>query len=126
MKILVADDEPDIRDTMRILLELRGHSVEVAENGQVAVNTAVKSPPDLILMDIRMPVLDGLAATRLLRARPETAAVPIICVSGYLGDGRSLDDAWKAGCFECLPKPLEWTKFEQLLKRLQPNSERPH
>jgi CheY-like chemotaxis protein len=119
MKILIADDEPDVRSTLKMLLETRGHSVNTAENGREAVDAAVESPPDVILMDIRMPVMDGITATRLLRAHPETQAVPVICVSAYLAEGQSVEDAFKAGCFACLPKPLEWRKFEELLAQLQ-------
>jgi CheY-like chemotaxis protein len=118
MKILIADDEPGVRDTLKLLLETRGHSVAVAVNGEDAVNTAVQSPPDVILMDVRMPVMDGITATRLLRARPETEGVPVICVSGYLGEGPWQRDALEAGCSECLPKPLEWSRVEELLVHL--------
>lgn len=120
MKILIADDEADVRNTLKMLLEMRGHSVDVAENGQVAVDMAAQSPPDVILMDVRMPVMDGITATRLLRTRPETESVPVICVSGYLDEGQSVADAFKAGCFDCLPKPLEWRRFEELLAQLKP------
>jgi CheY-like chemotaxis protein len=119
MKILIADDEPDVRSTLKMLLETRGHSVRVAENGQHAIDVAVEDPPDVILMDIRMPVMDGITATRHLRSRPETEAVPVICVSGYLGENHCMADAFAAGCLECLPKPLEWRRFEELLAELQ-------
>jgi CheY-like chemotaxis protein len=119
MKILITDDQPDLRDTLKMLLELRGHSVDVAVNGEDAVSMAVQSPPDVILMDLHMPVMDGITATRLLRARPETQTVPIIGVSGFLGQERWERDAFDAGCTECLPKPLELKKFEELLERLR-------
>jgi CheY-like chemotaxis protein len=119
MKILIVDDEPDVRSTLKMLLETRGHNVDLAENGQHAVDMALENPPDVILMDVRMPVMDGITATRLLRSKRETEAVPVICISGYLGEDRWLEDAFAAGCVECLPKPLEWRKFEALLHELQ-------
>lgn len=119
MKILIAEDQPDVRDTLKMLLETRGHSVDVAANGEEAVNMAVRSPPDVILMDLQMPVMDGITATRLLRTQPETEAVPVIGLSAYLGDVGWQKGAFDAGCIECLPKPLEWRKFEELLAGLK-------
>jgi CheY-like chemotaxis protein len=118
MKILIADDEPDLRETLKLLLEIRGHSISLAANGEEAVNMATREPPDVILMDVRMPVMDGITATRLLRDRPETASIPVICASGYLGERYMGIDALQAGCVECLPKPIEWKKLEDLLERL--------
>jgi CheY-like chemotaxis protein len=119
MKILIAEDQPDVRDTLKMLLETRGHSVNVAANGEEAVNMAVQSPPDVILMDLQMPVMDGITATRLLRTQPETEGVPVIGLSAYLGDAAWQRGAFDAGCIECLSKPLEWRKFEELLENLQ-------
>ena len=67
---------------------------------------------------MRMPIMDGITATRLLRARPETAEIPVICTSGYLGQDYLGEQALQAGCVECLPKPMEWKKLEDLLERL--------
>src|SRR5690349_19229086 len=66
MHILIADDEPDLRDTLKLLLELRGHRISLAVDGQDAVNIATETRPDVVLMDVRMPVMDGVTATRLL------------------------------------------------------------
>ena len=118
MKILIADDEPDLRETLKLLLEIRGHNVLLAANGEEAVNMATQERPHVILMDVRMPVMDGITATRLLRGRPETASLPVICASGYLGERYLGLDALQAGCVECLPKPIEWKKLEELLERL--------
>jgi CheY-like chemotaxis protein len=120
MHILIVDDEPDLRETLKLLLQMRGHTVSVAENGQEAVSTAARARPDVIVMDVRMPVMDGITATRLLHAQPETESIPVICTSGYLGGEYSPRQAFVAGCVECLPKPMEWKKLEQLLDRLAP------
>jgi len=125
MKILIADDEPDLRETLKLLLEIRGYSVSLAANGQEAVDKAIQERPDVILMDVRMPVMDGITATRLLRGRPETAAIPVICASGYLGERYLGVDALQAGCVECLPKPIEWKKLEDLLERIAAKSSAP-
>lgn len=123
MRILIAEDEPDLRETLKLLLEMRGHSVSLAVNGEEALNIAVQERPDVIVMDVRMPIMDGITATRLLRARPETAAIPVICTSGYLGQDYLGVQALQAGCFECLPKPMEWKKLEDLLERLSSASD---
>jgi CheY-like chemotaxis protein len=118
MQILVADDEADLRETLKILLEIRGHTVHLAVNGEEAVHVAMQHRPDVILMDVRMPILDGIAATRLLRARPDTASIPIICMSGYLGEDYSLSDALEVGFVDVLPKPMEWKKLKDLIERI--------
>lgn len=124
MNILIAEDQADVRDTLKMLLETRGHSVDVARNGEEAVDIAVRSPPDVILMDLQMPVMDGITATRVLRERAETKAVPIIGLSAYFGEPGWQRGAFEAGCVECLPKPLEWRKFEELLARLNGRQKR--
>jgi CheY-like chemotaxis protein len=118
MRVLIADDEPDLRETLKLLLETRGHTVVCAKDGRDAVDTAIQTRPDVIVMDVRMPVMDGITATRLLRTRPEMQSVPVICTSGYLEGEYSVRQALAAGCVECLPKPMEWKKLEQLLERL--------
>jgi CheY-like chemotaxis protein len=118
MKILVADDEPDLRDTLKLLLELRGHNVSLAVNGQDAINMAIQERPDVILMDIRMPVMDGITATRILHNQPETSAIPVICTSAFFKENYLSTDARRAGCIELLAKPLEWKRLEEVLERL--------
>ena len=81
--IIVVDDCADIREMLRFMLERRGYLVLEAENGQAAVELAKQECPDLILMDLHMPVLDGLSATRLLRELDELCDVPIIAVSAH-------------------------------------------
>jgi len=118
MKILVADDEPDLRDSLKLLLELRGHSVSVAVNGEDAVNMAVQERPDVVLMDVRMPVMDGITATRILHSKPETASIPVICTSAFFRENYLGAEALRAGCIELLAKPMEWKRLEELLERL--------
>ena len=118
MKILIAEDQRDVGEMLKMLLETRGHSVNVAVNGEEAVNMAIRNPPDVVLMDLQMPVMDGITATRLLRTRPETEKVPVIGLSAYLGDAAWQKGAFEAGCIECLSKPLELKRFEDLLARL--------
>jgi CheY-like chemotaxis protein len=94
----------------------------LAANGREGVDIAVENRPDVILMDVRMPVMDGITATRLLRNQPETASTPVICMSGYLGSDYSVSDALAAGFIDVFPKPIEWKKLEELLERLASGS----
>ena len=81
-RVLVVDDEPDIRFLIRHILELGGHSVTEAPNGSVALARILESPPDLVVTDVMMPIMDGAELIRRLRADPRTAHLPILAVSG--------------------------------------------
>ena len=115
MVILVTEDVDDTRELMRLLLEHFGHEVETAANGKLALEAVARRMPDLILMDLRMPVMDGFTATRLIRETPEAAAVPIIAVSAYVRDKVWHDKAIAAGCNDCIPKPVDHEKLQRLL-----------
>jgi CheY-like chemotaxis protein len=119
MQILVADDEPDVRLSMKMLLELQGHHVDVACNGREAVELAVKTRPDVVLMDLSMPVMDGLTATEQLHEQPQTSTIPVIAFSAYMRETHWRAKAFKAGCKECLPKPLDLDALDAALARLQ-------
>jgi two-component system cell cycle response regulator DivK len=120
MIILVAEDFDDTRQMMKLLLEMRGHRVMEAANGQEAVEIATRQRPDLILMDLNMPVLDGISATRALQERPETAGVPVVAVTAHCGDPSWRERALEAGCVECVEKPVDFERLEGLLDRLLP------
>jgi DNA-binding response OmpR family regulator len=81
MKILIAEDEPSLRENLQMMLEMEGFEVQLASDGQEAFEQARSAPPDLVLTDVMMPVLDGYGLIRLLRADPVTAAVPIIVLT---------------------------------------------
>jgi CheY-like chemotaxis protein len=118
MNILVAEDFDDTRFMMRMLLEMSGHRVFEAADGREAVEVASRERPDLVLMDLNMPVLDGIAATRLLHELPETAAVPVVAVTAHCGDSEWRDRALEAGCVECVGKPLDFGRLERLIGRI--------
>ncbi|HEX5497788.1 MAG TPA: response regulator [Thermomicrobiales bacterium] len=84
--ILVADDEADVRSLILALLEDEGYRVVVAANGRAAIEVVERRRPDLILMDIMMPTMDGREATRRLRARPESASIPIVLMSAVTNE----------------------------------------
>jgi CheY-like chemotaxis protein len=102
--ILVAEDHLDSRDAMRAILEAFGYRVIEAVNGREAVELALRDQPDLILMDIMMPELDGFEATRELRRHPDTAVTPIIAVTAMEG-AHSL--ALQAGATDFVRKPVD-------------------
>ena len=103
-RILVAEDHLDSRDALRALLEAFGYEVVVAVNGRQAVELAVSEAPDLILMDIMMPELDGFEATRTLRRDARTASLPIIAVTAMEGAHQL---AIQAGANDYVRKPID-------------------
>ena len=111
--ILVADDDASIRQTLALFLEGKGYRVLVAEDGEEAVALARAEEPDLILLDIRMPRLDGLAA---LRALKEEVRAPVIMITA-LDDMESTIRSLQLGAYEFLTKPLDITKLEITLRR---------
>jgi two-component system, cell cycle response regulator DivK len=103
-RILVAEDHEDNRQILRDLLASGGFDMIEANDGERAVTAAEESRPDLILMDIQLPVIDGYEATRRIKANPALKAIPIIMVTSYALSG---DDAKarQAGCDDYVAKP---------------------
>jgi two-component system cell cycle response regulator DivK len=104
-RILVVEDQEDNRRIIRDLLSTRGYELIEAADGEAGVRLAKEHRPDLILMDIQLPVLDGYEATRRIKADPELRAVPIVVVTSYALSG---DDqkAVAAGCDGYVAKPF--------------------
>ena len=105
-RIFLAEDSADLRQRWSMWLTIWGFSVVEAQNGQEAVEKARVTDPDLIMMDIAMPVLDGIRATELLKADPVTAQVPVLAVSANVFPPTP-SDALAAGCDVFVPKPLD-------------------
>jgi len=103
-RILVVEDQEDNRQILRDLLTSVGYELIEAEDGEQAVFAAAAHRPDLILMDIQMPVLDGYEATRRIKADPALRAIPIIVVTSYALSGDE-DKARAAGCDDYVTKP---------------------
>ena len=115
--LLLVEDTEDNRFMMRRLLEMTGYRVVEAMNGEEAVRLAELESPKLILMDLSLPVIDGLAATRLIRKLPRCNNTPIIAVSAHdSSDFQS--DALAAGCNSYITKPIDFNELEELIVQL--------
>jgi two-component system cell cycle response regulator DivK len=115
--IMVVDDYEDTRRVVRWMLEQEGYRVIEAVNGREAVDVAVRERPDLILMDLAMPQLDGFDAIRSVRELAELRSVRIIAVTAYdMAEAR--DKARVAGCDEYLSKPIDFIRLNVLLEKL--------
>ena len=103
-RILVVEDQEDNRRILRDLLTSAGYEVIQAENGEEALAAAARERPDLILMDIQLPLLDGYEATRRIKVDPDLRAIPIIAVTSYALSGDE-GKARAAGCDAYVTKP---------------------
>ncbi|MEI6260171.1 MAG: response regulator [Deltaproteobacteria bacterium] len=109
--IIVVEDAPLNMKLIREILTYRGDTVFEAANGREGVDLAIEKKPDLILMDIQMPVMDGMEAARLIKANPSTRHIPIVALTGYAMDGDE-KQMREAGCDGYLSKPF---KIKELL-----------
>jgi two-component system, cell cycle response regulator DivK len=115
--VLLVEDTEDNRQMMKGLLELSGYHVVEALNGRQAIDIAKKLKPQIILMDLSLPYLDGLAATRQIRSLPGLSDVPIVAVSAH--DSADFhNEALKAGCDCYVTKPVDFPELEQVVQRL--------
>ena len=121
--VLIVEDHDDTREMLQLLLQVFGCRVIPAHDGEEALSLAEKSIPDLILMDMRMPHLDGLSVTRLIRSHPTLNEVPIIAVTGMVTP-QFKSQCLSAGCNDCLYKPIDFDRLEKLIKTLTPSAVR--
>ena len=102
--ILVVEDQPDNRKIIRDMLAGTDYEITEAENGEEALSAIAKQRPDLILMDIQLPIMDGYTATRHIKGDPALRFIPIIAVTSYALSGEE-KKARAAGCDDYVPKP---------------------
>lgn len=119
LTIMVVEDYDDTRLLLRKSLETLGYNVVEASNGQEAVDVADRAHPDLILMDLDLPILDGIAATQCIRQKPELTSVPIVAVTAY-PMSYSHVKAFAKGCDEYMRKPIDMTELERIVARYLP------
>jgi signal transduction histidine kinase/CheY-like chemotaxis protein len=117
-RILVVDDIPDNRETMEMLLTMHGHSVELAEDGQQAVDRALQGRPDVAFVDIGLPKLSGYEVAKEIRRRPGGDRIVLVALSGY-GQLEDKRKALEAGFDAHLTKPVSSATFTQLLSDLE-------
>ncbi len=115
MRVLLAEDNADNREMLARRLERRGFTVDVAEDGALAVAAANNNRPDVVLMDVSMPVMSGLEATRALRAAPGTADLKIIALTAH-AMASAREECMAAGCDAFATKPVD---FAALLETIE-------
>ena len=119
--VMVVEDYDDTRLMLRQALEAKGYRVLEAINGQEAVDLSKREHPDLILMDLDLPILDGIAATQHIRQQPEMDEIPIVAVTAYPMSYTRVK-AFAKGCNEYMAKPIDFAQLEELLNRYVPRS----
>lgn len=118
---MVVEDYDDTRVLLKKGLEGLGYTVLEACNGQEAVDIASRERPDLILMDLDLPILDGIAATQCIKQKPELETVPIVAVTAY-PLSYSHVKAFAKGCDEYMRKPIDMTELAEIVNRYLPTA----
>jgi two-component system cell cycle response regulator DivK len=113
--VLIVEDNPNNRMIMRDMMEVQGHRTLEAVDGPAGLDMAVRHRPDLILMDVQLPGMDGYEVTRRLKAQEETKGIPIIAVTSFAMKGEE-DRAREAGCDAYLSKPIDIHKLVETVK----------
>ncbi|MCH8893523.1 MAG: response regulator [Chloroflexi bacterium] len=116
-KVLVVEDNEMNRDMLTRRLERRGYEVISAVDGEDGMNKARSGSPDIILMDMDLPVLDGWAATRQLKAAPETQSIPVIALTAHAMAG-DREKSLEAGCDDYDTKPVEFSRLIEKIEKL--------
>jgi CheY-like chemotaxis protein len=114
-RILLVEDNEMNRDMLSRRLQRKGYEVLIAVDGEAGMMMAAAERPDLILMDMSLPKIDGWEATRRIKGLPETASIPVIALTAHVMAG-DRDRALEAGCDDYDAKPIE---FERLLGKMQ-------
>lgn len=121
MKILYVEDNEDNVYVIQQRLGRAGYTIVTAPDGEQGIAAALQEKPDLILMDLSLPVLDGWEATRRLKAMPETSSIPIIALSAHAMAG-DREKALKAGCDDYDTKPIELARLRSKILSLLPGT----
>jgi two-component system cell cycle response regulator DivK len=119
LTILIVEDYEDTSLAMRLALEDRGYRIVEASDGAVAVELAVRERPEIILMDLNLPVMDGLEATKRIRSNPEMADAVVVAVTAH-SDQDYRARALAAGCNAFVTKPIDFEWLNDLLTNLLP------
>ncbi len=117
MRVLLVEDHEEIWDFLSRRLQRRGHTVVVAVDGQAGVDRARAELPDIVLMDMNLPVMDGWTAARALKDDAATKAIPIIALTAHAMSG-DREKAMAAGCDDYHPKPIDFSRLLQQIDAL--------
>jgi two-component system cell cycle response regulator DivK len=115
-KILVIEDNDKNRMLIRDILQYHAYEVIEAENGKIGVELAIKHLPDLILMDIQMPVMDGFAAIALLKDDPDTKSIKVLALTSFAMKGDK-EKIMQAGFDDYIAKPIDTRKLPEIVKK---------
>lgn len=121
MKILLVEDNELNRDMLSRRLERRGYEVVLAVDGQEALDMVARTAPDLILLDMSLPVIDGWEVTHQLKGSPDTATIPIIALTAHAMSG-DRERALQAGCNDYDTKPIDFPRLLEKIKALTESS----
>jgi len=124
VKILYVEDDDNNIYVLKNRLTRAGYTVLIATDGEKGVAMAIGEQPNLILMDLRMPVLDGWEATKRIKAQPETRHIPIIALTAHAMSG-DREKALAAGCDDFDTKPVEMPRLLEKVRALLPKGEAP-
>ena len=116
-RVLLVEDHPDTSEVIRKGLSFVGYDVLIAEDGQQAVAFAAHLLPDIIIMDMKLPKMNGFDATMRIRENPKTASIPILSVTAMTGPG-DREKCLAAGCNGYLAKPFTYKELDQALQKL--------
>jgi len=120
-KAIIVEDHPDLMEILSLQLEALGYSVISANNGMEGVEKAVTEKPDLILMDIMMPGMDGREATRRIRSNPETKDIPILAATVLFTES-DLRSCIEAGCNDYIVKPFSHQELREKIMNFIPSA----
>ncbi len=121
MRVLLVEDHEEIWDFLSRRLKRRGYDVTVATDGQAGVDRARADRPDIVLLDMNLPVLDGWSAARVLKGDAVTAGIPIIALTAHAMAG-DREKAVAAGCDDYHPKPVDFSRLLQQIEALAPGA----
>lgn len=116
-KVLLADDEEDIKLVIQMYLETSGYEVVTAYDGLDAIEKAKETKPDLILMDIMMPVIDGIEVTRQIKSLEETKHIPVVMLTAA-AQSAMVERAMKAGASDYISKPFEPENLKNIVDQI--------
>jgi len=117
MNVLVIEDHPTDRKLMSVVLKMEGHVVHESASAESAIDAILTTTPDVILLDLRLPGMDGMALVRQLKANPETSGIPIVVVTAF-PESYPREDLLAAGCDAYIAKPINTRQLPNQLREV--------